>query len=307
MALHSPWCPSRSFSTLDDFGGFMDCQHGKPMWGVGLWDCEVFGVCGKSNEVTEVGYGGLAGNHKEDIQYQNQKDLPRDNPLVSVEVFRYDIKRSKSKNRGIVPTEMELVLEQTQQGTRHEVSFYRLSHSELVDIEKVAVSSSLQSLEPKRTIESRAKKSSINLIRTVFQYTCLSHTVKTRNILRVLGIILVVLLEHPSDTYVFTMKMEILLEPISNKLYGSCETLSRRFFGILPDHREPTKVYMGRLKLLDDFYVIDMDKDPATTLLVRRGFLETVNAVIDRRKTKIAVGEGVTKSIFRVKEIDLGE
>ncbi|GJT03005.1 hypothetical protein Tco_0824174 [Tanacetum coccineum] len=36
-----------------------------------------------------------------------------------------------------------------------------------------------------------------------------------------------------------------------------------------------------------------MDKDPTT--------------VIDCRNTKIAVGEGVTRSIFRVKEIDLGE
>ncbi|GKC29607.1 hypothetical protein Tco_1036901 [Tanacetum coccineum] len=53
---------------------------------------------------------------------QNWRDLPRDNPLVSVEVLRYDIKRSKSENKGIVPTEMELVLEQTQQGTSHEVS-----------------------------------------------------------------------------------------------------------------------------------------------------------------------------------------
>ncbi|GJU64943.1 hypothetical protein Tco_1246778 [Tanacetum coccineum] len=36
--------------------------------------------------------------------------------------------------------------------------------------------------------------------------------------LRVLRIILVVLPEHPSDTKVLTMKMEILLEPTSNKL-----------------------------------------------------------------------------------------
>ncbi|GJV36824.1 hypothetical protein Tco_1409301 [Tanacetum coccineum] len=36
----------------------------------------------------------------------------------------------------------------------------------LVDIEQVAVSSSLRLLEPKRTIESRAKRSSINLVRT---------------------------------------------------------------------------------------------------------------------------------------------
>ncbi|GJX73913.1 retrovirus-related pol polyprotein from transposon TNT 1-94, partial [Tanacetum coccineum] len=47
--------------------------------------------------------------------------LPRDIPLDSVEVLRYE-KRSKSENKGKVPTEMELVLEQTQQGTSYEVS-----------------------------------------------------------------------------------------------------------------------------------------------------------------------------------------
>ncbi|GJT70139.1 hypothetical protein Tco_1029425 [Tanacetum coccineum] len=39
-----------------------------------------------------------------------------------------------------------------------------------------------------------------------------------RKILRVLRIILVVLPEHLSDTKVLAMKMEILLEPTSNKL-----------------------------------------------------------------------------------------
>nr|GEZ51402.1 putative reverse transcriptase domain-containing protein [Tanacetum cinerariifolium] len=42
-------------------------------------------------------------------------------PLVSVEVLRYD-KRSKNENVGIVPTEMELILEHTQQGISHKVS-----------------------------------------------------------------------------------------------------------------------------------------------------------------------------------------
>ncbi|GJZ04175.1 hypothetical protein Tco_0537450 [Tanacetum coccineum] len=37
-------------------------------------------------------------------------------------MIRYDIKRSKSENKGIASTKMELVLEQTQQGTSHEVS-----------------------------------------------------------------------------------------------------------------------------------------------------------------------------------------
>ncbi|GJR26200.1 hypothetical protein Tco_1102432 [Tanacetum coccineum] len=61
-------------------------------------------------------------NIKQALGSQNRRDLPMDNLLVSVEVLRYDIKRSKSENKGIVPIEMELVLEQTQQGTSHEVS-----------------------------------------------------------------------------------------------------------------------------------------------------------------------------------------
>ncbi|GJV19307.1 hypothetical protein Tco_1368327 [Tanacetum coccineum] len=46
---------------------------------------------------------------------------------------------------------------------------------------------------------------------------------------RVLRIILVIVPEHPSDTYVLTMKMEILLEPASNKLLVG-DSLN------LPDH-----------------------------------------------------------------------
>ncbi|GJT41217.1 hypothetical protein Tco_0941082 [Tanacetum coccineum] len=45
------------------------------------------------------------------IVCQNWRDLPRDIPLDSVVVLRYE-KRSKSKNKGKVSTEMELVLEQ---------------------------------------------------------------------------------------------------------------------------------------------------------------------------------------------------
>nr|GFA16211.1 Gag-Pol polyprotein [Tanacetum cinerariifolium] len=50
-----------------------------------------------------------------------------------------------------------------------------------------------------------------------------------------------------------------------------------------------------------------MKKDPDTPLLVGRGFLATANAVIDCRMAKIAVGEGITRSIFDVKGVDLGE
>nr|GEU72423.1 hypothetical protein [Tanacetum cinerariifolium] len=54
------------------------------------------------------------------LENQNQRDLPRDIPLDSVVVLRYE-KKSISENKGRVPTEMELVLEQTQQGTSYEV------------------------------------------------------------------------------------------------------------------------------------------------------------------------------------------
>ncbi|GJR48658.1 MAK10-like protein [Tanacetum coccineum] len=57
-------------------------------------------------------------------------------------------------------------------------------------------------------------------------------------------------------------------------------------------------VRIRKLKLLNDFYVIDMKKDPETPLLVGKGFLATTNAVIDCRKAKIAVGEWITRKDF---------
>ncbi|GJZ21130.1 MAK10-like protein [Tanacetum coccineum] len=73
--------------------------------------------------------------------------------------------------------------------------------------------------------------------------------------------------------------------------------------GIVKD----VEVRIEKLKLLNDFYVIDIKKDPETPLLVGRGFLATANAVIDCRKAKIAVEEGITRSVFGVKGVDLGE
>ncbi|GJV47761.1 MAK10-like protein [Tanacetum coccineum] len=67
------------------------------------------------------------------------------------------------------------------------------------------------------------------------------------------------------------------------------------------------EVHIGKLKLLNDFYVLDMKKYPETPLLVGRGILATANAVIDCRMAKIAVGEGITRLIFGVKGVDLGE
>ncbi|GJY74501.1 putative reverse transcriptase domain-containing protein [Tanacetum coccineum] len=106
---------------------------------------------------------------------RNRRDLPRDIPLDSVVVLRYE-KRSKSENKRKVPTEMELVLEQTQQGTSYEVS---------VSAEGVE--------ELKRKVKIKGEKK--EALPTLRQK-----------------------LEHQSDTQVITMKMEILLEPTSNKL-----------------------------------------------------------------------------------------
>ncbi|GJW77079.1 retrovirus-related pol polyprotein from transposon TNT 1-94 [Tanacetum coccineum] len=66
------------------------------------------------------------------------------------------------------------------------------------------------------------------------------------------------------------------------------------------------EVYIGNLKLLEDLYVIDMEKDPTCPLLVGRGFIATARAIIGCRKAKIAVGEGITRLIFGVREINLG-
>ncbi|GJV24462.1 MAK10-like protein [Tanacetum coccineum] len=55
------------------------------------------------------------------------------------------------------------------------------------------------------------------------------------------------------------------------------------------------EVHIGRLKLINEFYVINTRKDPETPLLVGRGFLATGNAVIDCKNAKIAVGEQITR------------
>ncbi|GJV88357.1 copia protein [Tanacetum coccineum] len=64
--------------------------------------------------------------------------------------------------------------------------------------------------------------------------------------------------------------------------------------GIVKD----VEVYIGKLKLLNDFYVIDMKKDPETPLLVGKGFLAITIADIDCRMAKIVVGEGITRKDF---------
>nr|GEW50881.1 ribonuclease H-like domain-containing protein [Tanacetum cinerariifolium] len=58
------------------------------------------------------------------------------------------------------------------------------------------------------------------------------------------------------------------------------------------------EVHIEKLKVLNDFYVIDMKKDPETPLLVGRGFLATTNVVIDCKKAKIVIRERITRDVL---------
>ncbi|GKE32855.1 hypothetical protein Tco_1452177, partial [Tanacetum coccineum] len=64
---------------------------------------------------------------------------------------------------------------------------------------------------------------------------------------------------------------------------------------------------LGNSEPFDTLSDLGACKDPETPLLVERGFLATGNAIIDCRKAKIAVGEGITRSVFGVKGIELGQ
>ncbi|GJW51051.1 MAK10-like protein [Tanacetum coccineum] len=89
-------------------------------------------------------------------------------------------------------------------------------------------------------------------------------------------------------------KLNIGLLEETDHIFGLADGTKSYPVGIVKD----VEVHIGKLKLLNDFYVIDMKKDPETPLLVGRGFLATANAVIDCRMAKIAVGEGITRKDF---------
>nr|GEU77985.1 hypothetical protein [Tanacetum cinerariifolium] len=89
----------------------------------------------------------------------------------------------------------------------------------------------------------------------------------------------------------------------TDDMFGLADGTKSYPVGIVKD----VEVHIGKLKLLNDFYIIDMKKEPKTSLLVGRGFLATANAVIDCRMAKIAVGEGITRLVFGVKGVDLCE
>ncbi|GJY89064.1 MAK10-like protein [Tanacetum coccineum] len=90
-------------------------------------------------------------------------------------------------------------------------------------------------------------------------------------------------------------KLNIELLEETNHVFGLADGTKSYPIGIVID----VEVHIGRLKLLSDFYVTDMKKDPKTHLLVGRGFLATANAVIDCRKAKIAAGKGITRESYK--------
>nr|GEU73374.1 hypothetical protein [Tanacetum cinerariifolium] len=96
-------------------------------------------------------------------------------------------------------------------------------------------------------------------------------------------------------------KLNVGLLEETDHVFGLADGTKSYPVGIIRD----VEVHIGRLKLLNDFYVIDVKKDPKTPLLVGRGFLAIANAVIDCRKAKIAVGEWITRSVFGVKGSEL--
>nr|GEX65120.1 MAK10-like protein [Tanacetum cinerariifolium] len=102
-----------------------------------------------------------------------------------------------------------------------------------------------------------------------------------------------------------TNKINTVLKAITNRIAGALpsDTVKNSKLtdgtksypvGIVKD----VEVRIGKLKLLNDFYMIDMKKDPETPLPVGRGFLATTNAVIYYRMAKIAVGERITRKDF---------
>nr|GEW16228.1 reverse transcriptase domain-containing protein [Tanacetum cinerariifolium] len=98
-------------------------------------------------------------------------------------------------------------------------------------------------------------------------------------------------------------ELEVGLLEETDDVLGLADGTKLYFVGIVRN----VEVHIGKLKLFKDFHVVDVEREPTCPLLVGRGFLATANAVIDCKKAKIMVGEGLTRSIFEVKELDFGD
>ncbi|GKB59875.1 putative reverse transcriptase domain-containing protein [Tanacetum coccineum] len=174
-------------------------------------------------------------------------------PLVSVEVLRYD-KRRKSEKKGIMPTEMELTLEQTQQGVSYEVSV-------LSDIED---SHGPSDAMHKPLPATQSQKDFVSKLTEIHSFLL---TFSLRNI-RVNS---------------FTMKMEILLEPTSNKLMvehaefdESNANVLERFY---TSAGNPVKEILLKLNLPDHRKLKDGGE-------ADYGFIGTTDAEVRRRRAE---------------------
>ncbi|GJZ76619.1 MAK10-like protein [Tanacetum coccineum] len=72
-------------------------------------------------------------------------------------------------------------------------------------------------------------------------------------------------------------KLKIRLLDETNYVFRLADGTNSYLIGIIKN----VEVHIGKLKLLEDFYVIDMEKYPSTHLLIGRGFLATASVVID--------------------------
>nr|GEV93433.1 hypothetical protein [Tanacetum cinerariifolium] len=307
-------------------------------------------------------------------------------PLVGVEVLRCD-KRSKSENIGIVPTEMELLLEQTQQVT-HWFTLIVLSALRCSDNENMLSLMNLIHMcwmihnyvgNPVKEILLKLNLPDHRTFKNGGEVTVIASSLSKSSstkgdVLEGGGVPLNVTL---SDCSIFMYCMEDLEQAfveyasshtdkaggkngsafVQGEVYAKMEDLelftlpcrlgdSKPFdtlanlgsclniiplyllknlnirlleetyhiFGLANGTKsypirilKDAEVHIGKLELLNDFYVIDIKKDPETPLLTGRGFLATANAIIDCRMAKIAVGEGITMLVFSVKGVNLGE
>ncbi|GJY54605.1 hypothetical protein Tco_0446269 [Tanacetum coccineum] len=98
--------------------------------------------------------------------------------------------------------------------------------------------------------------------------------------------------------------MEAHLSPKPSVQYEKKEAINDQMTGALPSDTVKNPKLNANPTSSVSFALSFSTEDPQSSS--RRRFLATASAVIDYKKAKIAVGEGITRSIFRVKEIDLG-
>ncbi|GJW06509.1 MAK10-like protein [Tanacetum coccineum] len=96
-------------------------------------------------------------------------------------------------------------------------------------------------------------------------------------------------------------KLNIRLLEETDHIFGLADETKSYPVRIVKD----VEVYIGKLKLLNDFYVIDMKKDPETPLLVGKGFLNLPQRYYRFVEWRKYGSEGNTRSISEYKGVEL--